>query len=124
MKHRLKRLAAIEDLAEKNMNQAILNQILLDNGEDMVVNDVVFREMLNDSRKYVVETWKTNTGEFAIFSGKHDGSWRIDNIEYNGKQNSESDARLYVQQNLQQEAGGFDILVAQNKLRLKKDSKK
>ena len=124
MRHRLKRLAAVEDLGEKNMNQSILNQILLDNGEEMVVNEVLFREMLNDSTKYVVETWKTNTGEFAIFSGKHDGSWRIDNIEYNGKQNSESNALLYVQQNLQQEAGGFDILVAKSQIRLKKISKK
>ncbi len=138
MKNRLKKIAnyEMEDLGNDNMTTFILNQTIPQSGEDNVVEEggCIFRKMMNDSTKYVVEVWKLVGGHYAVFSGTADGNWVVGDIEMHGEFNSESEAMNYVQQNLQSKADSYEPLAtpesdseqkeASRKFRLKKLSSK
>lgn len=114
---RLRKLAEIEELNEMNMPVDVINQVLYNQGEDVTVEEVLYRRMMNENTKYIVEIWSLSDNQFGVFSGKFDGMWTINNINYNGKFASSAEAESYVQNNLQSQAEYGETVKIESRLR-------
>lgn len=112
---RLKKIASIEDLSEMNVSQTLINQILQGDNTGVSSEYVTFRRLMNSNTKFVVEIWSLNDGTFGVFSGYFEGQWNPDIVNYHGSFQSESEAELYVQDNLQQHAESKENLLARKK---------
>ncbi|MNC25066.1 hypothetical protein D3C75_731420 [compost metagenome] len=109
---RLKKVAAVENLDEKNMSTMVLNNILQETNTDATVSSILFRKMMNSNTRYIVEIWQLNNSRFAVFSGYFEGDWNVDNVTFNGVFEDQTAAELYVQENLQDEAESKENLLA------------
>lgn len=114
---RLKKIASIEDLGEMNMTSDLINQNLYTSGEDISAESVVYRRLMNNNTKFIVEMWKMSDNTFGVFSGKFNGMWTIDSIEANGNFADESSAESYIQTNLQGQAEYNETVMIQSRLK-------
>lgn len=112
---RLKRIASIEDIGEKNMPQNLVNQILQGQDTGVASESVVFRKEMNSNTRFVVEIWSLDNGTFGVFSGHYEGQWNPGIIDYHGGFSSETEAQLFVQDNLQSQAESKENLLAKKK---------
>jgi hypothetical protein len=125
VKYRLKKLAEIEQFEDQSMEMTptIVNQVLVNNGEDYVVSDVLYRNMIHDNDKYIVEMWDLGDDKVGVFSGKYpSGAWTPSNIEFHGVFDNLQLAIQHAQQSLQNNADTPGAITAIKKSRLKKIS--
>lgn len=112
---RLRRIASINDLGEKNMPQDLINQILQTQDTGVASESTIFRKEMNSNTRFVVEIWSLDNGTFGVFSGHFEGQWNPGIIDYHGGFTSETEAQLYVQDNLQGQAESKENLLASKK---------
>lgn len=112
---RLKKLAEIADLSEKNMTKEVLNEILQIEDLGATVENTIYRRMMNSNTRLVVEIWELNNQHFAVFSGYYNGPWNKDNINFNGSFDNSTAAEMYVQEHLQDQADRKENLFASKK---------
>lgn len=114
---RLRKTASIEDLGEMNMQQDLINQILYTEGEDITVESVLYRRLMNQNTKLIVEMWSMSDATFGVFSGSYNGMWTIDSIETHGIFDNESAAESYIQANLQGQAEYGEVVMVGSRLK-------
>lgn len=114
---RLRKIASIEDLSEMNMPQDLINQILYQQGEDVTAEDVLYRRLMNQNTKFIVEMWSTSDKTFRVFSGSYNGMWTPGDIENHGIFDNESAAESYIQENLQGQAEYGEAVMVGSRLK-------
>lgn len=114
---RLRKIAGIEDLDEMNMPSDVLNQVVLASGEDIRVEKVVYRRLMEKNIRFIVEMWLMSNNTYGVFSGDFGGMWTINNIKLEGNFKSQSEAELYVQTNLQDKAEYGEAVMIESRLK-------
>jgi hypothetical protein len=103
-KRLLKKTADKQELGNKNMPEYFLNQILVtapDNlGGDSKVQELILRELRNETTGYIIEVWKLNNNSYAVFEGECPTSWVTQNdITVLGEFGTEPEALGFINSN-------------------------
>jgi hypothetical protein len=101
---RLRKIAEIEDLGEKNIPSDFINQILVSKEINAQSETLIYRHLMNANSRFVVEIWQLSDKSFAVISGHFNGQWTLGDIEYDGPYESQSEAEMFVQTELQGQA--------------------
>lgn len=109
---RLKKLANVEELNEMNMPSNVLNTIIQVENANDTVNTVVYRRLMNNNTKFIVEIWELAGQKYVVFHGRFQGQWTNENIHMSEIFESLNEAQLYVQSNLQGEAEVNELVVS------------
>ncbi|MDF2533878.1 MAG: hypothetical protein K0R18_35 [Bacillales bacterium] len=113
---RLKKVAELQELNELNMSSNVLNVIIQTKDASDTVSNVVYRRLMNNNTKLVVEIWELTGEKYAVFSGHYQGQWTANNIEMSEIFDSLNEAQLYVQTELQGEAEVNQLIVSFKRL--------